>query len=310
MGDFVLDATHARLVAALDQAIEEVQQYGEGYSNRRDVLATASAFVNALRKIAGGNDELNRRAGLIETVCAPWPDYRKAAVEAANYPQSADDVRIAKWFDQRNERRNVRIVVMRLMRRSVPLFRADIDRNVEDIDIVLRDANLDGAARQAFKDWRERCYEAQRASNNLDVDGSWFLLRLHEAAEAELQKNAIDAKAMVDGFEGHWLADVRKAADSLMEWAGERTGNSSEPPPSPPLVIPESNVRANNPKLFPGGTPPNQDITDLAVKLQTERDSGKSMNQIAREFTNGDEAKAKRLLAHIRTLRRRGKINL
>lgn len=45
-------------------------------------------------------------------------------------------------------------------------------------------------------------------------------------------------------------------------------------------------------KLFPTGIPNNPDIVDLSVRLNSLKDSGRSMNSIASDFTCGDEAKA------------------
>jgi len=72
-------------------------------------------------------------------------------------------------------------------------------------------------------------------------------------------------------------------------------------------------VRANNRKLFPKGVPNNPDIVDLVLRLDSQRNSGKSMNQIAREFTEkseGNEKRAQSLLAQIRRMRRDGRLNL
>jgi len=72
-------------------------------------------------------------------------------------------------------------------------------------------------------------------------------------------------------------------------------------------------VRANNRKLFPKGLPSNPNLIDLVLRLDSQRDSGKSMNQIAREFieeTEGNDKCAQSLLAQIRRMRRDGRLNL
>lgn len=70
---------------------------------------------------------------------------------------------------------------------------------------------------------------------------------------------------------------------------------------------------ANRLKLFPKGVPENNDIVDLVVRLDAERDSGKSMNRIEREYTKekrGKDQRAKSLLAQVRRLKRQGRVNL
>lgn len=49
--------------------------------------------------------------------------------------------------------------------------------------------------------------------------------------------------------------------------------------------------------------PDNQDVRDLIYELQKQRDTGKSHNQIALEFTRGDEKKAGSLLRQARRFR-------
>lgn len=80
------------------------------------------------------------------------------------------------------------------------------------------------------------------------------------------------------------------------------------------LVMSEPNANnANNSRLFPGGFPENADIRDLVCKLDAAKQSEKSDNEIAREFTGetkGHDKKAKSLLSQIRRLKREGKVNL
>lgn len=78
--------------------------------------------------------------------------------------------------------------------------------------------------------------------------------------------------------------------------------------PKDETEVQTDDVRANALKLFPGGMPENQDIIDLVVKLNTEKDSGKSMNAIALEFA-GEKKKAQSLLSQIRRMRRDGKVD-
>lgn len=71
--------------------------------------------------------------------------------------------------------------------------------------------------------------------------------------------------------------------------------------------------RADRSPLFPRGIPHNHDIQDLATKIDSEKNSGKSINEIAREFTGeskGSDRKARNLLRQIRRMKHDGKINL
>jgi hypothetical protein len=75
----------------------------------------------------------------------------------------------------------------------------------------------------------------------------------------------------------------------------------------------DQEVDANTRKLFPKGIPDNQDVVDLVVRLNTEMGPGRSMNQIAREFTGEtaqNDAKALSLLSQIRRMIRKGRVKL
>jgi hypothetical protein len=79
---------------------------------------------------------------------------------------------------------------------------------------------------------------------------------------------------------------------------------------SPNAAMPS---RADRSPLFPRGIPHNHDIQDLATKIDSEKESGKSMNEIARAFTGepkGNDRKARSLLRQIRRMKHDGKINL
>jgi hypothetical protein len=70
---------------------------------------------------------------------------------------------------------------------------------------------------------------------------------------------------------------------------------------------------ANTCRLFSGPVPENPDIRDLVVRLDSERNSGKSNNEIARAFTGetiGNDRKAQSLLAQIRYLKKNGRVTL
>lgn len=72
-------------------------------------------------------------------------------------------------------------------------------------------------------------------------------------------------------------------------------------------------VRANNYKLFPKGELKDRNLTELAVKINTEKDSGRSFNEIAREFTGetkGNCRKANSYLSQLRRLRSEGRVVL
>ena len=84
-----------------------------------------------------------------------------------------------------------------------------------------------------------------------------------------------------------------------------------------PPDAPDSANCANHSALFPNGVPKDSDIVDLVVRLNSEhakaKTERKSDNEVAREFTNepkGGDVKAKRLLARIRKMKRKGDIIL
>lgn len=66
----------------------------------------------------------------------------------------------------------------------------------------------------------------------------------------------------------------------------------------------------NTPKVYVGGVPDNPDVADLIARLDAEAGSGKAKLHIAREFTGGNESKAKSLLADINRRQRKGKLNI
>lgn len=276
MIDFVLKESHKKLVKALDQAIAEDEQDGGGYSNPVHLLAAVGAFVDALGQVPGGSAELNRRASLIESMCAQWPEYRRAAADTAGYPraESADSPEVAdgaktaeeaeaarkafataadaesEWFDTRSVKKNVRRVVKRLMRYApLPCFRADVDRNVADIELVLEELALDAAAQQAFKDWLVACFSAQHTSNGLAVDGCWHMLRLAMERAQNLAKRDIGARM----FDACWLRDIRRAASSLKKWA-KNQGDPSSPPMNGQGGPQEASAESVAPAAAPGQT--------------------------------------------------------
>ena len=72
-------------------------------------------------------------------------------------------------------------------------------------------------------------------------------------------------------------------------------------------------IDANVQKLFPNSVPDDPDIRDLALRLNAAKGSGKSQAEIAREITGeaiSNDPIAQALLARIRMLRNRGKLNL
>jgi hypothetical protein len=97
--------------------------------------------------------------------------------------------------------------------------------------------------------------------------------------------------------------------------------DQTEPKPVPAAPIEpvtsngsaDSVVDANTQKLFPKGIPQNPDVIDLVVRLNTEKGSGRSMNQIAQEFTGEtaqNDPKARSLLSQIRRMVRKGRVKL
>lgn len=86
-----------------------------------------------------------------------------------------------------------------------------------------------------------------------------------------------------------------------------------------PNSKPDSNGAnsANTSQLFSGTIPKNSDLVDLAALIDAEKSKPKnerrSRNEIAREFkgeTVGNSLKADSLLARLRYLRKRGRVNL
>lgn len=76
---------------------------------------------------------------------------------------------------------------------------------------------------------------------------------------------------------------------------------------------PIDSERENIAKLFPHGIPNDSDIVDLVVRLDSAKGTDATQLETARAFTKeakGSDPKAKKLLARIRMLKTRGKLNL
>lgn len=245
----VLKASHKKMVAELDRAIGEFEKNRRGCSNQQKVLDAVIAYVNALRRLDGAYDELLRRATLIVKVCSRWPDYARAV---------ADSVAGVHFPGPLVERS-----IKKLTRSSgVPLFRADIDQNRADIKQVLRNANLSGPARQVFNDWLAACDEAQDATDNLEVDGCWFLLHLAENRAPNPPESAGIAKELIESFGRNFLTNMLDAGDRLLVWASEQ-----------PADVQRSERRADGPLPYAG-----------QVDLKGER-----FGRLHRRFMDGSE---------------------
>lgn len=123
----------------------------------------------------------------------------------------------------------------------------------------------------------------------------------------------IAAKHRVDDTTTQLLANPFRASALSLEFLLNELGSQGETQASSQCPAEKSDRRATTARLFPGGIPNNRDILDLVVRLDAERSSGKSANQIAREFTgesDDDDRRAQSLLAGIRRMRREGRISL
>lgn len=220
-----LKASHEKLRAELRRASREFRRGRKGYSNRRKVLAAVCSFVHALREIDGGAEELLRRATLVEKACAQWPKYAQAALDAIAGVQFVGLVL-------------TRAIKRLTQARDVPFWREVVDQQFGDIELVLGCEQLTPAARNAFKQWRAACIEAQQATDNLEADGCWFLLQLAENRSPNPSERAEYAKAVIEGIVGAYLKNVRNAAKRLLVWASvQRAGaQRSEPRAAAPLL--------------------------------------------------------------------------
>ncbi len=115
-----------------------------------------------------------------------------------------------------------------------------------------------------------------------------------------LDQQRMAAGRPVGVTDGDGIEQAEDKLSALLQWIREMS--------DVPAV-----VRANNRKLFPKGLPQNPNLIDLVLRLNSQRDSGKSKSQIAREFTKetaGNDRRAQSLLAQIRRLIREGRLNL
>jgi hypothetical protein len=86
-----------------------------------------------------------------------------------------------------------------------------------------------------------------------------------------------------------------------------------KPPPAVPVEPVTPNIRADRSPLFPKGVPDGSDLVDLVTRLDAERDSGKSWNEIARVLlgeSKESDPRSRSLLRQIRRMRSDGRVNL
>lgn len=111
------------------------------------------------------------------------------------------------------------------------------------------------------------------------------------------------------------LIDIADLTEAIAILLRRIEAELSKPAPTAPgaQVSQSEPNEANIKKLFPDQIPADPDIIDLVVRLDNARGTDVSYASIAREMTGetaGNDPKAKKLLARIRMLRKRGQLNL
>jgi len=118
-----------------------------------------------------------------------------------------------------------------------------------------------------------------------------------------------DNDGLVSDYLQSCIAEIRcECAAGIAKWQAE----TAKLAPNSALAVQQSANEKNKSKIFPKGIPDDTDIVDLAIRIDSARGSDAKYLDIARELTGeklGDEPRAKKLLARLRMMRRRGQAN-
>ena len=213
-----LVTSHRDLIAELEKGIQQFKANLQ-FSNSHNVIRYIERFVDALNQIPGGQDELKRRATLIETSCRPGSGYDTARAES-----------LQSYRGQPRRLTGSKLAIDNLREpKDTPVFLADIDQERQDIERVLNEGILkfSDAGREAFKRWGVACRAVQRDADPLAVDGCWHLLHIHESSEDNPTDSAKTARAIIrTDMGGADLDSIKAAADSLVDWVTENAANT------------------------------------------------------------------------------------
>ena len=216
-----LMTAHAELIAVLGKGIQQFKDNLE-YSKSHDVCQCIERFVDALYETAGGRDELQRMATLVETRCGPRSDYETARKES-----------LRNYRGQPRKLTGSKIAVSKLRKsKGTPLFLAEVTEERREIERLLSEdiLNFSAASRQAYESWRSACRAVQREAGLLKVDGCWHLFHLHESGDDRPSDRGRVARLVTEtNLGGANLELVKVAADSLAAWAIENSPHKTEP---------------------------------------------------------------------------------
>ena len=206
---YALAAAHRELMSELEKGIQQWRQSGR-FSNPQYIHRRIERFIDALDQIAGGKDELRRRATLLDICCGPGTDYDSTRKKA-----------LASYKGQPRKLSGSKQAIDRLRKstaRSPPL--ANVNQTRQDIKRVLSEGilNLSAATREAFENWCNACRQVEREAGHLEVDGCWYLFNVHEAGGGRPSEQAKSAITILESnLGGGNLETIKAAAASLMD---------------------------------------------------------------------------------------------
>ena len=219
-----LDDAHDRLTKELTRAIAEWDRNGS--YDVGDLLNRIEEFVFSLGPFRGGMDELERRAGMVESV----------TVEGSPYAISLDAVLRGlapsgphpKLFGKR-----MGVLYSRLRQSRTPASSVselvDLRTLVDQLVNEAGDGNGEvseraGGAIKALEQCRVACTDVVRQARDSRTDGCRTLLNVYLAMGAEPPDSATTIVATLRGgtIGGALLEDARSAADSLVCWVHAR----------------------------------------------------------------------------------------
>jgi len=281
-----------------------------------DVLTSAQSAIALLLRVAEAGAPSEKRL-LVALI------YRFLH-EVAKYFLAAQSISI------HNQSRRPRTITLQEMHDALQQVPARLPPSAEELEELSQLMGKQGDARNALAATGNKL-AAELMRHSFDAKG---VLRVVHCADGggggpeavskiwadvkiELQQVLIQVKLSVPATEPSPVGgfNISHLAQSSGQSSLEKpTQPNNEQPPNAEQqwigspVIPVE-IRANDFKLFPKGPLSDRDLTELVVALNTHKNSGKSLNQIAREYYAGTQRNWRSRLASVRRLRTEGRAN-
>ena len=216
-----LEKAYAELTTELEKGIEHFKETLK-FSNSFEVCQCIERFVDVLG--SSGREELQRRAGLVESLCGPGSDYHTARAEALERTPRNFATDFPRWLRLRVEsllNSGAAPDAIEPTARTTPIFLEEISEERDRIERLLNceTVDLSDATRRAYQEWRKASRIVQREARPLEVDGCWYVFNIHQYGEDSPTDRAELAKLWTETDPGAAkLEFIKAAADSLFRW--------------------------------------------------------------------------------------------